>query len=926
LSYFEILNNMKKVLFILCLILVTLTISAQSGGTGISTDPYWGDISLSPEWSLGTYPGNIVYVGTISNPDLKIIDGGHLTIDAGITVVFTQLTSDLLITGSGQLTALGTGSNKIKFTKAPANGHWGHISFETPGTGDPITGTGLFDYCIVEYGYAATSGTTPDNAGGGLQVNATDVIVDHCLFNNNYSNFGGALTVNAGRNTIIRNSIFKSNSANEAGGALLLWTSSTALVENCIFELNHSTGTSYSLYSGGAVWNLQNSSTIVNCTFVENTSDHAGDAIYSYASSDMHIINCILWGSSAQFSGDITSTTIVTCAFETAKPNEAVNSIIISNVASDHFVNAGASDWTLIFGSPCRDAGSTPSPTVPNDYLGNSRIGPYDIGAYEVQYSRWAGTTSDLWATSSNWASSVDPATGTGDVIIPSGLTNYPTGSASQNFTIGSGKVMILNPGAKATFGTLTNSGTLNLESDATNISSLKVDTYSGNNASVELFLTGGEAGTKNFRWHYISSPVSSLASSAFAPTPTQNLAQYVSNRPSSDALQGWVAYDGYVYFGGGSDPANAFSSLSVGKGYDYYYTADYKFTLTGQLNTSTVNASLAYTSGNDALYGFNLLGNPFSCGLDWSQIIADASFPANTSKGIYFTRDNVQCSYIGGVGVPGDVTAIIPPMQGFFTKTYSSANSINLLASAKVQNGIHSRYKGSEIIPLVRLSLTENSVTDETVVRFDANAKTGLDNDFDALKMFIPATGPAIYSAQSGTNYSINGQPFPDQFVDIPIVVTLGTDGTHKISATQLQGLDSYPVTLIDNTTGFMADLKTTPELTFNSSAGKIADRFVLKIGTIVTGTENPVVSKNIFNIYSGNSLINIQTIADEWEGQTGSVKIFDLTGKPTSDLQNAEFSKNSIIQVPTPATKGLYLVEIRSGIKRYVGKVVVK
>ena len=88
----------------------------------------------------------------------------------------------------------------------------------------------------------------------------------------------------------------------------------------------------------------------------------------------------------------------------------------------------------------------------------------------------------------------------------------------------------------------------------------------------------------------------------------------------------------------------------------------------------------------------------------------------------------------------------------------------------------------------------------------------------------------------------------------------------------------------------------------------------------------ENPVSSQNSFNIYTTDSYINIQTLADDWDGKTGSVKIIDITGKTVRIMQNTEFSKNSLIQIPARYTKGLYLVEITSKTMRFVGKVVVR
>jgi len=370
------------------------------------------------------------------------------------------------------------------------------------------------------------------------------------------------------------------------------------------------------------------------------------------------------------------------------------------------------------------------------------------------------------------------------------------------------------------------------------------------------------------------------------------------------------------------------FDFLTPGNGYDFYAATDLKYTFSGQLNTSNVPMSLSYTVDN-ALHGFNLLGNPFSSGLNWDDIINNVNFPfpASTSKSLYFTRDNAQCSYISGVGIPSDVTGIIPPMQGFFVKTYGASNIITIPAGARVHGTIHARYKVDVIIPLVRLSLAEGTLTDEAVVRFDAAAKSGLDYDFDAPKMFLSPDLLSIYSTSAGSNLAINGLPFPDPSVDIPIVINLTATGTHTITATQLQGLDNYDVTLTDNTTGFVANLKTTPVLTFSGTTGTTANRFIMKVGTITTGIEDRIITKSTFNIYpANNNMINIQTMSDEWDGKTGSVIVLDLSGKTVSDQNNSEFSKNSLIQIESPGAKGIYFVEIKSGVIRYVGKVVIR
>jgi hypothetical protein len=438
------------------------------------------------------------------------------------------------------------------------------------------------------------------------------------------------------------------------------------------------------------------------------------------------------------------------------------------------------------------------------------------------------------------------------------------------------------------------------------------------------LYLTGGDAGDKAYRWHYISSPISSLPVSTFAPTYTYNVVGWYDSRVSTTLAQGWVAYDGYIY-STGSMGGPTFSSFTPGIGYDYYDSVDDEYTFSGQFNTSSLNMSLSYAVA-DALHGFNLIGNPYPCGLNWDVITSNPSYPANTSKWITYTKDNTQYTYNNGVGVPEGTDGHIPPMQGVFIRTFSSGNSLPILLSAREHNST-SRYKGLESeIPLIRLKINENNISDETVVRFDENAKPGIDYDFDAIKMFVSSSSTQIYSKDSEINYIINGLPFPNTIVEIPIVVNFLTTGNHTILTTQLQGLDYYDVTLTDKITGFVSNLKTNPELIFSSSAGTISDRFVLKVTNVLTGIENPIISKNIFNIYHGFGILNIQTLSDEWDGQGGAVKIYDLTGKIVSETRNLEFWKNSLIQIQAPYSKGLYVVEIKLGMKRYVGKVIIK
>ena len=577
--------------------------------------------------------------------------------------------------------------------------------------------------------------------------------------------------------------------------------------------------------------------------------------------------------------------------------------------------------------------GHSSSPaTYPNDTYFDTATG---IVNNSSPAGTWLGLTTD-WFAASNWSGGVPNVT---NASISSNVTNQPvisgttTTASCATLIIGPGASLTIDPTGSATVTTLRNYGTLNLESNSTNIASLILNTYSNQSTgtnNIQLYLTGG--GDENtYAWHYISSPVYSLPTTVFTGT-TWDLAQFVESLPVSATpysfQRGWIAWDTWSYFTEASSGSNGFSTLQLGKGYNYWHDAAYTYNISGTINTSSPSITLTYT-GSDPIYsGYHLLGNPFTCGLDIQSLFDDGWPQSNLLKAIYCTRDNVSYVYTdGGVVVPGSTPESIPPMQGFFVRAIGTVSGTIDYLPGKTHSSTN-RYKGDKpVISLVRLSIAENGKSEETVVRFDSLAKPDVDMNFDAPRMFSSSNNnPSIYSLVNGIEYTINGIPFPETSVEIPVVVKVLNDGNHNITAMELQELDNYKVTLTDKSTNSTVDLRSIKEYAFSASAGLIKDRFILTITNISTGTENPLSTENLFNIYEGFNLINIQPLANEWDGKTGSIKVMDFSGKTIRNQQKVEFRKNTLIQLPSPGTNGLYFIEIRSGIMKYVGKVVIR
>lgn len=921
---------MKRIILAVTIIFISLASYAQpSEGDGTSGNPYRG--TLTSDWTFAGGSNN--YFGNLE------VSSGTFTISPGATLRFGTGNS-LTISGTGVLYSVGTAESEITFTAAGTN--WGHIYFTTTASSNSE-----LSYCIIEKGDARSLSPA---YGGGIHINSNKVVIENCQIRNNRAGWGGGIFQNKNTTTSIKNSVINNNTASYTGGGIYIWQNTNSSISNCLIYSN-------SARSGGGffIGELAGNISVINTTVVNNTSSYQGSNIYLERTSPF-FKNSIVWGSNNSikyYPGtspyEPKTTDFQFCAIQNPVAGSTSNCITLnsSNIASDgpNFLATDGSNWSIAFISPCRDKGtSTGAPA--KDYIGNNRIGPVDIGAYEHQYCRWVGGTSSEWNTTSNWAESIVPSEA--PYVVIGSATNNPLISTSDvtvqqlitetggELTIGPGRLLtatsltndgttVFNPGAKGTIPSITNNGTFRLKSDATGIASLIVDSYSGNDAEVELYLTGG-----GDNWHYISSPFNYLSVSPFSAI-TLDLARWVESLASADLSVGWVAYDGYVYQVDKNPPytGTPFSELEKGRGYNHFFSSAHTYTLTGQLNTSDVFASIPCTDPYDfsGRYGFNLLGNPFSSGLDWDIITSSPSFPLQTSKVLHYESGGNHVYYINGTGSEEGVNGIIPPMQGFFTKTYATGNSITLLKSARTHNDIPSRYKGTASIPYLRLRLISAGLTDNTVVRFDIEAKSGTDYDFDAVKIFLPENKPYIYSVSGGTRFAINGLPFPEESAEIPLTLKIVTAGTHTISASTIQNLEDYNISLRDNLTGITTNLKSSLAYTFSAGSGVYSSRFVLTVSKITTPVPKiPEEKKDPIKIYQDYEHLNIVALSPLWNGKQGSVKVFDLSGKTAGNYTGLEFNNGTLVQVPAPVKEGIYLVEVRSGKMRYTGKIVIR
>jgi hypothetical protein len=182
------------------------------------------------------------------------------------------------------------------------------------------------------------------------------------------------------------------------------------------------------------------------------------------------------------------------------------------------------------------------------------------------------------------------------------------------------------------------------------------------------------------------------------------------------------------------------------------------------------------------------------------------------------------------------------------------------------VRTHLTSTFFKDEVSDIVRLELSGNGYTDETVIRFLDVATTDFDGQWDAHKLFGSVDeAPAIYSSDNDM-MAINSLPAANT---VPVGVKAGVTGEFTIAATETS--EFTDVILEDVLTGAITDLKNNA-YTFSYDMN-MDNRFILHFTPMAVG-ENPA---DLINIYSSNKDVYVTVPANT----NGDIVVYNLMGQ---------------------------------------------
>ena len=561
----------------------------------------------------------------------------------------------------------------------------------------------------------------------------------------------------------------------------------------------------------------------------------------------------------------------------------------------------------------------------------------------------WKGTVNDNWFEAGNWEPVGVPDINTCVFIydgpFDANINNASDDAFGKTLTVRPSGFLQIQPDNNLTIDeavTVDAGGTFNIENSGSLIQNANV-------ANTGIVTMRRNVNIRRLDYVYWSSPMSAFALNSVSPATTgykwkwePTLASTINNHGN------WVA---------------ANETMVRGKGYivrgpDAYtatlqnYTANFVGTpnngtitmpvLRGTYNGANYNTGLSTTLATANDDNWNLLGNPYP-----SAISADAFLGANAnlagfiklwthgtlpSAAIsdpfyedfminYTVADYITYNALGGTqsGFDGSIAA----GQGFFalmnhTSASTSENVTfnNTMRSNAYRNDLF--YRNSNVTNALDKSriwlnlVSPTNMGSTTLIGYAPEATNGLDRLFDAPAMDVK-TNYELYSLSNTDRLCIQGRALPfDQNDEVPLGMTIATQGIHRIAISNLDGLFAdvnQTIYLEDKLLNVIHDLRVAP-YSFTTTTGKHDNRFVLRFTNETLGNEDFITTNGV-KVYTNNT-INVTASSN-----IKSVTVYDVLGRTLGTVRNVNNTDVSLNGIAKTQSALVVIVELENGVQ---------
>jgi autotransporter-associated beta strand protein len=459
--------------------------------------------------------------------------------------------------------------------------------------------------------------------------------------------------------------------------------------------------------------------------------------------------------------------------------------------------------------------------------------------------------------------------------------------------SINNSGTIVVKPGGKLVVsGDVTNNGQFTIEADATGYGQLKFDggLPGSNNVVHQQYLNGTGH-------HAISSSMMDGFTTASGTT---------------NALYGYDASTG-AYSG-------AVSQTDPGLGYfapvgtNGFLTTSGVFSLSGTPVTSHTH-NLGFGANQQAGgsgSGWNLIGNPYTCALDWSTVtkpsaLNDAIYiwdPSSSTYKYWVDGTSQPTSWSGTYAGSQLSGSLIAPMQAFWVQT-TATTSFSTTMSANGSVSTTTYYKNNpDNLVLMAMEFGDSTKADAMWLKNVAGTTQGFEGGEDAWKMGNYGGQPMLYSVHADEELAINAVD-----LSMPSVVPVGFKAPqqglkYQIDLEQVVNSGLYTVYLEDKHLGTFNDLSMQPYTFVHEGWNSESPRFALHVSASTLGLDESA-EPQLWAYQDGSRVV---VTAPE----SGRYELLSLDGRV---LKTGELATGlNILEIHSSLSSGMYVVRLDS------------
>ena len=482
---------------------------------------------------------------------------------------------------------------------------------------------------------------------------------------------------------------------------------------------------------------------------------------------------------------------------------------------------------------------------------------------------KWTGATDNNWNTTTNWLGGAVPSS-SADVVIPAGLTNYPTVSS------------------------------------ATTVNSILIE--SGASLIANAAFTGNATYKRNLpttNWYLVASPVSGESVQDLRTNNTfanGSGGGRIGIAPYKNDGTAWNYYTN-----------TSTGTISSGEGLSVKLAASGDINFTGTINSNNINYGVTQATNN-----FNLVGNPFTSYINLGTFFTDNA--GNLSEQTVWMWNEATNSYdIRMSGTHGSFQ--IAPGQAFFVSAGSNTDvTFNTANQSHQTTDTFQKSSRTEISIIANQGKSSKS----TDIYYINGTSKGFDNGYDGTIFGGTSSKFTFYSQlvsnNDGRNLAIQSLPLSDiEKTVVPLGLKADSSKEIKFSINAKNLPKNVNVFLEDRIENkFINLLENNYKVTLDKNLDGIG-RFYIHTTALKTVAENSSI-ENV-SIYKSNT--NTITITG-LQTKDASLNVYSILGKK---VFQKTFLSNGISSITIPSlAKGIYIFEIKSEIGKTNKKIILE